>query len=100
MMRTESHAPDRTTTLTFPAASIQYQLSIMTLVTHMLLTVPTITARQSWNVVRDHKTHQHTLQLILATIILRSYHDIWASVSNVPFSQPSTTTLNHTANTR
>ena len=46
MMRTESHAPDRIITLTFPTASIQHQLSIMTLVTHMLLSVPIITERQ------------------------------------------------------
>ena len=47
MMRTESHAPDHITTLTFPTTSTQHQLSIMTLVTHMLLFVPIITARQS-----------------------------------------------------
>ena len=35
MIRTESHAPDRITTLTFPVATTQHQLSIMTLVTHM-----------------------------------------------------------------
>ena len=72
----------------------------MTLVTHMLLSVPIITARQSWNIVRESETHQHTLQLILATIILRSYHNIWSSVSNVLLSQSSTTTLDHTTNNR
>ena len=47
MLRTTSHAPDLVTTLTFPVASIQYQQSILTLTTHMLLTVPIITPRQS-----------------------------------------------------
>ena len=47
MLRTTSHAPDLVTTLTFPAESIQHQQSILTLVTHLLLTVPVITPRQS-----------------------------------------------------
>ena len=74
MMRTESHAPNGITTLTFPVESPQHQLSIMTLVTHLLLLVPSMTAQQSWNIVRDGDTHQHTLQLILVTITLRRYH--------------------------
>ena len=42
-MRTTAHAPDLVTTFTFPAASIQHQQSILTLATHLLLTVPIIT---------------------------------------------------------
>ena len=93
MIRTDSHAPDCITTLTFPAATTQHQLSNMTLVTHMLLSVPIVTVQQSWNIVRENETHQHTLQLILATITLQSYHKIWLSVSNVPVFQSSTQTL-------
>ena len=100
MMRTESHAPDRITTLTFPAAFIQHQLSITALVTHMLISVPIITARQSWNIVRDNDTHQHTCQLILATITLQSYHKVWFSVYNAPVFQSSTQPLDITSTTR
>ena len=96
MMRTQSHAPNRITTLTFPTASTQHQLSIMTLVTHMLLYDPIITARQSWNIVRDKETHQHTLQLILTTTNFQSYHKVWFSVQDPPVSLSSTQTPDHT----
>ena len=39
MMRTTTHSPDLVTTLTFPADSLQHQLSILTLVTHLILSV-------------------------------------------------------------
>ena len=77
MMRTTSHAPDLITTLTFPADSVQHQQSILTLVTHMLLTIPVITPRQSWNIIRDKESHRHTLQLILATVTLKRHHLVW-----------------------
>ena len=47
MLRTTVHAPDIVTNLTFPADSIQYQQSILTLTIHLLLTVPIITRQQS-----------------------------------------------------
>ena len=100
MLRTESHAPDRITTLTFPASTSQHQLSIMTLVTHMLLSVPILNTRQSWNIVRDNEAHEQTLQLIIATITLRSYHKIWSSIAHVPAPLPQATTLDHTPTTQ
>ena len=96
MIRIESHTPDCITTLTFPTTSTQHQLSIMTLVTHILLSVPIITVIQSWNI----ETQQHTLQLILATITLRSYHKVWSSVYNAPVFQSSTQTLDNTTTNR
>ena len=89
MMRTNVHAPDRITILTFQADSPQHQLSIMTLVTHLLLSVSSITAQQSWNIVRDGETHQRTLQLVLATITLKRYHKGWFSFLDQPTSLPS-----------
>ena len=47
MMRTTAYLPDLVITLTFPANTPQHQQSIMTLATHLLLTIPTITQRQS-----------------------------------------------------
>ena len=90
MMSTESHAPDRVTTLTFPATSVTHQLSIMTLVAHLLLSVPNINARQSWNVVRNSETHEHTMQLILVTVTLKRYHKVSSSLHGQPVSLPST----------
>ena len=85
MMRTTSHAPDLITTLTFPADSVQHQQSILTLVTHMILTIPVITPRQSWNIIRDKDSHRHTLQLILATVTLKRHHLIWhTAVPDLP----------------
>ena len=40
MMRTITYSPDPVTKLTFPADSTQHQLSIMTLATHLLLSIP------------------------------------------------------------
>ena len=100
MLRTESDAPDRLTTLTFPASTSQHQLSIITLVTHMLLSVPILNTQQSWNMVRDNEAHEQTLQLIIATITLRSYHKIWSSIAHVPAPLPQATTLDHTPNTQ
>jgi len=57
MMRTMAHGPDLVTTLTFPVAFIQRQKSIMTLATHLILTVHVITPRQSWNIIRGIDSH-------------------------------------------
>ena len=40
MVRTTSHTPDLVTTFTFPTASNQHQLTIMTPATHLLLSIP------------------------------------------------------------
>ena len=93
IMRTESHTPNRITTLTFPATSVTHQLSIMTLLAHLLLHVPNITARQSLNIVRDSATHYHTMQLILATVTLKRYHKVWSSLQSQPLSLPKTLPL-------
>ena len=77
MMRTTAHVPDLVTTLTFPADSPQHQQSILTLATHLLLTIPTITPQQSWNIIREKTSHRHTLQLILATVTLQRHHVVW-----------------------
>ena len=84
MMRTTAHLPDLVITLTFPANTPQHQQSIMTLATHLLLTIPTITQRQSWNIIRDTTSHRHTLQLILATITLKRHHAVWHTVMTAP----------------
>ena len=71
MFRTTSHVPDLVTTLTFLADSTQHQHSILTLATHLLLTIPIITQQQSLNIIRERESHRHTLQLILATVTLK-----------------------------
>ena len=49
---TTSHVPDLVTTLTFPAATVQYQLSIMTLATQMLLSISILNPTQiSWTTI-------------------------------------------------
>ena len=40
MMRTTSHTPRLGETITIPVDSVQHQMTILTLVTHMLLSVP------------------------------------------------------------
>ena len=82
MLRTTAHAPDLVTTLTFQADSIQYHQSILTLATHLLLTVPVIILCHSWNILRENDSHRLTLQLILATITLKRYHLVWHTVIN------------------
>ena len=90
MLRTTSHAPDFITTLTFPVDSIHHQQSILTLVTHMLLTVPIVTPQQSWNIIREKDSHRYTLQLILATITLKRHYIIWHTVQDhSPTTQPT-----------
>ena len=74
MLLTKSYVPDLVTTLTFPVNSTPHQQSILTLATHLLLTVPVITPRQSWNIIRNKATHRHTLQLIQATVTLKRHH--------------------------
>jgi len=78
MMRTTSHTPLLGETITFPANSVQHQMTILTLVTHMLLSTPTLNTRLvSWGPVRHPNAHLQTLGIILATLALKRYHPIW-----------------------
>ena len=77
MTRATSHTPDLGTVLTFPADSVQHQMTILTLATQMLLTIPVIHApHMVWKIIRQPHTHLRTLHLILATIALKRYHPI------------------------
>ena len=81
MMRTAAYTPDLVTTFTFPADSRQHQISSMTLVTHLLLSIPCLKQTEYiWNTVRTTGSHKHTLQLILVTITLDRYHKVWYTV--------------------
>ena len=93
MLRTTAHIPALVTTLTFPVDSIQHQQSILTLTTHLILTVPIITRRQSWNIIREKESHRYTIQLILATITLKQYHLVWYTVMNEPPNTQTTRQL-------
>ena len=78
IMRTEFHAPDLISTLTFPTSSAQRQLSILTLATHVLLTAPSSLHHYNNGTSFDTTTHTiKTLQLILATMTFTRYHKIW-----------------------
>ena len=78
MMRTTSHSPNWGETITFPADSVQYQMTILTLVTHMLLSVSLLRLTLlSWRPVRQPTAHQQTLGIILVTLALKQYHPIW-----------------------
>ena len=86
-MRTTTHTPDLGTTFTFPVESTQHQLSILTLVTHMFLSLPILnTPLLSWNIIRYTSTHRQTMHLILATITLKRYHHIWFTSNPTPNS--------------
>ena len=67
MMRTTTHVPDLVTIITFSAGFTQHQLSIMTLATHIILSVPIIKQNLSWDIIRQDDSHQYTIQLILAS---------------------------------
>ena len=60
MLRTTVHVSVLVTTLTFLEDFIQYQQSIMTLVTDLHLTVPIITPQQYWNIIYENESHRHT----------------------------------------
>ena len=64
--------------------SQQQQQSILTLATHLLLTIPVITQQQSWDIIRETTSHRHTLQLILATVTLQRHHLVWHTVMTNP----------------
>ena len=50
--RTVTHTPNCITTFTFSADSPQHQLFIMTLTTHLLLSVPILLTRASWDIIQ------------------------------------------------
>ena len=90
-MRTTSHAPEIGTVLTFPAESVQHQMTILTLATHLLLSIQVIYApHMAWKIIRQPHTHLRTLHLILATIALKRYHPIWFTNEAItPAATPS-----------
>ena len=56
-MRTTFHTPHLGTFLTFPAKYVQHQMTILTLTTHMLLSILVInTPHMVWNIVRSLQT--------------------------------------------
>ena len=72
------HSLIQSATAPFPANSVQHQITILTLVTHMLLSTPTLNTRLvSWGPVRHPDAHHQTLGIILATLSLKRYHPIW-----------------------
>ena len=84
-MRTTSYTRDFGETITFPAESVQHQMTILILVVHILLSIPILkTPSMSWTIVRQATTHQQTLYLILATLVLKRYHPIWFTLTTIP----------------
>ena len=53
VMRTTSHTPDHGETITFPVDSVQHQMTILTLVTQILMSILVLnTSSLSWNIFR------------------------------------------------
>ena len=91
MIRTTSHTPDLGETITFSAESVEYQMTIPTLVTHMLLSIPVLkTPSLLWTIVRHTNAQQHTPHLVLATFALKRYHSIWFTLTATPIPAPRT----------
>ena len=85
MMRTTSHTLDIGTVLAFPVDSVQHKMTILTLATHMLFSIPVIYApHMVWKIIRQLHTHLHILHLILATLALKRYHPIWFTEDGTP----------------
>ena len=58
-------------------------MTILTLLTHMLLSIPVFhTPPLSLNIVRYTTTHHQTMLIILATFALKQYHPIWFTPSS------------------
>ena len=78
MMRTTSHTPTLGETITIPTDSVQHQMTILTLVIHILLSVPMLCLTLlSWRPVRQPTAHQQTMGIIPTTLVLKRYHPIW-----------------------
>ena len=77
-MRTTSHTSDLGETIAFPTESVQYQMTILTLVTHMLLSMLVLEIPcLSRNILRHTNSQHHTIHLVLTTLALKRYHSIW-----------------------
>ena len=84
-MRTTSHTPEMGWTISFPIESVRHQIIILTLVTHMLLSILVFnTPTTSWNIVRHSHTQHQTMHLILFTLALKRYHLIWFTPNTTP----------------
>ena len=89
MMRTMFHTPDLGTMITFPTELMQHQVTILTLATHILLSILVINApHMVWNIVRHPQTQQNTINLLLATLTLQRKHPRW--FTEVATSSPVT----------
>ena len=99
MMRTTSHTPTLSKTITFPTKSVQHQMTILTLVAHMLLSAPNLdTTKLSWKAVRQPTTYQQTIGIIMETLALKRYHPIWCTscpplLNTDPSAQPTSAPL-------
>ena len=66
--------------------SAHYQITIMTVVTHLILSLSVFnTPLLSWNIVRHPNANHQTMHLILATLALKRYYFIWFTSSVAPF---------------
>ena len=91
VIHTMSHTPDLSRTITFPAESIQHQMTMLILAPYMLLLIQVFnTSHISWNIIMYTTTHRQNYGLILETFALTRYHLIWFTSS--PTQNPTTTT--------
>ena len=78
MIRATAHTPTLGDTISFPADSVQHQMTILTLVTHVLLSVSVLKPPLiSWRPVRQQTAYQETLGIIMLTLAFKRYHPIW-----------------------
>ena len=78
MIRTTSHIPTLVETISFLTQSVQHQMTILTLVTHIILSAPNLDATKiSLKAVRQPTTHQQTIGIIMTTLAIKRYHPIW-----------------------
>ena len=64
-------------------------MNILTLTTHMLLSIPVIYApHMVCKIIRQPHTHLTTLHLIIATLALKQYHPIWFTEEATPPNAP------------
>ena len=89
-MLTTSHTSNLGRTITFTVESIQYQMTILTPATDMLISVPVINmSHMSQHLVRHPNIQHKTIHLVLATLALKRQHIIWF-IFNVTPSPPAT----------
>lgn len=91
MMCTTSYTPNPSQIITSFVDSVQYQMTLLTLVTHILISSPSIKLLYtSRNIVRQPQTNHQTMLLTLANLALKRYHPIWYTSSDIP--SPATPT--------